>query len=585
MRQSISVSGARANNLQNIDIEIPRDKLTVITGVSGSGKTSLAFDVIFAEGQRKFLESMSSSARRRISIVDKADVDSVKGLSPVIAIQQSRGLSNPRSTVGTMTEISNYLRLLYATVGQAHCPYCNEEIPTKKKDQIAERILALPENTRVELRVPVFKIFRENYEYLFDEIRERGYLHVFINDIRYSLSDEILIDEQKTYRIEVLIDTFVIKNEIDKNVLTSIENANRVGHGPIQLILTDRDKLNSTTIREFYKDFTCSEHYIVQHEFLGYDFSFNHPSSACETCRGLGLYLKAERQLMIKNPRKGLRYCFTSGAEQVLKLYGTSIAKHYNFDLKTPFTKLPGNVKDVIFDGTKGEKIELIRPYANAPNYIMKRFSHSENYVVFDGLINTVDRWFRQSMKEGRKISHGYQYLKRFMREIVCQDCHGGKLRKQKLLITLDDKNIFEFGKIPLSEVNNFLKDIILPDGTDGIISAQIIQEITSRVKLLNDIGLGYININRRATTLSGGEEQRIKLSTQISSELMGMLYVLDEPTIGLHQKDNIRLISTLKKLKEVGNTVIVIEHDLEMINHAEHIIEMGPGPGIHGGS
>ncbi|MFX0091153.1 MAG: excinuclease ABC subunit UvrA [Candidatus Hodarchaeota archaeon] len=574
MRKNISVKGARANNLKNIDIQIPRDELTIVTGVSGSGKTSLAFDVIFGEGQRRFLESMSSYAKGRISQIEKADVDSILGLSPVVAIEQKTGVSNPRSTIGTMTDISSYLRLLFSTVGVSHCPYCHHEVPIKSPSQITERILSLPEGTTLEILAPVFKIYGEEYTFLFDDIRQQGYRRIRINDEPHNNTDKISLNEEKEYKIEVVIDKIVIKKDIYKQLLTSINNAVAVGNGFLQLNVINSEGLEDS-VNEFYQDFMCPTHHILMNELFPFYFSPNVVESACVTCLGIGSYLKSEPFLLIKNRNKSLK----QGAldwSLPRAMYG--LAKHYNFSLDTPFKDLSPELVDIILYGTKGEKFEFIQP-----ENLKWKPPQVGQMVSFEGYINRIDRFYRHYRKKGKIDTANYQWFKKHMVERVCPDCYGTRLKSQRLLVTLQGKNIYELGEMSLENLSDFLHNLSFPKEKHTV-GHQILEEITKRVSLLLEIGLNYLNLNRKAETLSGGENQRIRLSTQIGSELMGMLYVLDEPSIGLHSKDSRKIINTLKRLKNIGNTVIVVEHDLETIRAADYIIELGPGSGRHGG-
>ncbi|MFW9995009.1 MAG: excinuclease ABC subunit UvrA [Candidatus Odinarchaeota archaeon] len=577
MRKAISVKGARANNLKNVDVEIPRDKLTVITGVSGSGKSSLVYDVIFGEAQRKFLESMSSYSRSRVPMVDKADVDSVRGLSPVVAIRQRGGVENPRSTVGTITEISNYLRLLYSTVGRAHCPYCLEEIPTKSTGQIAERVQSLPDGTVIQILAPTYKIYGEDYEYMLEDIRSRGYRRIRIDGQDHKHTDGIELDESRVYRFEVIIDKFVIKRNIYKQLVRAIENAVAMGYGFLQVEILNEKQDDNGKIKEFYEDMGCSEHHMVMNEQLPYHFSFNNPAGSCYYCNGLGTVLKAEKSLIIVNEEKSIN----QGAIDFNWAPFNSLANHYGFSLDTPIKDLPPEIMDIIFYGTRGEKIEMIPDKRFKAAYYNRRIGQK---MPFLGIINVIDRWYRRSRQTGRINVESYDYWKRRMAEKVCPACNGKKLRRQKLLVHVNGKNIHELGELSLNKLEKFLDEIKAPEGKEHVMGP-INAEIKTRLDLLVEIGLGYLNINRRSETLSGGEEQRIRLSTQIGSELMGMLYVLDEPSIGLHQKDCSKVINALKRIRDLGNTVIVVEHDLETINQADHIIEMGPGPGIHGGT
>lgn len=576
MRNTIYVKGARAHNLKNLNVEIPRDKLTVITGVSGSGKTSLAFDVIFGEGQRKFLESMSSYARKRINLVEKADVDSILGLSPVVAIGQKTGFNNPRSTVGTMTDISSYLRLLYATIGVASCPLCSTGIKTKTLSQIADRIQSLPNDTEIIISVPVYKIFNEDYDYMFDEIRSKGYRFLEINGIEHDLSHKIELNENSNHTFFLVIDKIQIKSDMYKRIIKILENAGEMGHGFMRINFVQSESIAKNIIQSFYKDFACLKHNLIHCEQFAYDFSPNIGGSACITCGGLGTYLKAKKELIVINANKTLN----QGAINIsISRMIESLAHHYNFSLDIPLNELPEDIIDIIFYGTKGEKIEYIPP-KDAPKYLADRRG---TMASFGGYISQLDRYYTRLKKQGKLKTGSYEWLKRHMVELPCGDCKGQKLNPLKLLVKINDQSIYEIGQLSIENLKLFIGDITIPD-IKQTIAEPIINEILKRLDLLLDIGLYYLTLNRRSDSLSGGEAQRLKLATQIGSELMGLLYVLDEPSIGLHPRDISKILTTLKQLRDIGNTVIVVEHDLETIKSADHIIELGPGPGIHGG-
>ena len=582
MNQVISIKGARENNLKNLHINIPRDMLTVITGVSGSGKSSLAFDVIYGEGQRKFLESIAIYARRYVPQIKRPDVDIVTGLSPVVAIEQKKGIKNPRSTVGTLTDVYDYLRLLYATIGLTNCPVCNFEFSTKTLKQIADRILTLPEGTKIELLSPVSKFFREDYTFLFDEIRKLGYRKFRIDGEFYDSSENIELDEGREYSIEVVIDKFIVKGDIFKQLITSIEKGIKIGEGFIKIEILNKE-IPEELIFDFYNGLGCPKHHLVMGELLPFYFSYNDSDSACMTCTGLGTYLRAEPYLIIENNAKSIRQGALSNTLlsvrhpfKYMLLY--SLALKYNFSLDTPFKELSKEVTDVIFYGTKGEMIRLVMP-PDSP----KRDINEGKLIGFEGVINQLDRQYLSSRRNRIPGSVDEYIFSKHMAEHICPDCKGTKLKKQRLNVRISGKNIHELGEMPLSELKEFIDDLQVSEDKRRI-ADQIINEIKQRLKLLIDIGLDYLCLNRRSDTISGGESQRIRLSTQISSGLMGMLYVLDEPSIGLHPRDNIKIINTLKKLRDIGNTVIVVEHDMETISQADFVIEIGPGPGIHGG-
>src|SRR5919202_1574766 len=586
MRDTIAVKGAKENNLKNIHVEIPREKLVVLTGLSGSGKSSLAFETIYAEGQRRFLESLDAFSRKFVAQLKKPDVESIYGLSPVISIEQKAISQNPRSTVGTMTDISDYFRVLYTTTGVAHCPYCWQEVPVRTAVQMAEHVLALPQGTVVEIDAPVFKIYGEDYPYLLGEIRSQGYRRLRVDDELIDMSGEVELDEAMTYNLEAVIDTIVVKPEIYKSLLISIQNGLRVGEGFLRFRILTRVALWARVpdLDRFYAGFACPDHYVTMGEMEPFYFSFTVASSACRTCLGLGIYLHVHPDLPVPDKTRSIR----GGAfvPQVFKydknnwttrlLY--SVAQHYGFSLDTPFAELPPEIVDIIFYGTKGERFPIILPEGAT-----KGQEQAGHLFRFDGIINNVERHYRQYRRN--MVAHSWMedYLKKMMVERTCPDCQGTKLKRQRTLVTIGGKNIVEIGDLTLTELKQFLANLPpLPRQRQA--GEQIVHEIIARLDLLLDIGLDYMSLNRKAATLSGGESQRVRLSVQIGSELMGMLYVLDEPSIGLHPRDNRKMIRTLQRLRDTGNTVIVVEHDEETIRAADHIVEVGPGPGAHGG-
>ncbi len=583
MRTTIAVKGAREHNLKNIDVEIPRDKLVVITGLSGSGKSSLAFDTIYAEGQRRFMESLSAYAKRRIAQVKKPDVEFVFGLSPVVSIEQKTGASNPRSTIGTMTDIYDYLRILYSTVGEAHCPYCRQPVPTKTPHQIVEHILAQPPGTPIEISTPIFKFYGEDYNYLFADVRSKGSRRVRVDGELLDISEELDLDESRTYAMQAIVDKVIVQRGSDKPLLASIEHGLRVGEGFLQFRLLDPDRHPNPAA--FYAPFGCAEHHSVWGQMEPVYFTFNDLTSACPTCMGLGTYLKVHPELMVPDKTRSVKgkafipevFKWDPNGWHSRIVY--SMAAHYGIELDAPFSELSPEHVDLLLYGTKGEKFELVLPpgATKGDQYVGRTFR-------FDGFINNVERNYRRFRKEAQQNSQWEEWLKRMMIEHVCADCHGTKLKQQRLLIELNNKNIYELGELPISAVRAFFDQITLPPRQREV-GTQIMREITNRLDLLLGIGLDYLSLNRKATTLSGGEAQRIRLSTQIGSGLMGMLYVLDEPSIGLHPKDTIKVINTLKQLRDIGNSVLVVEHDEETTRAADHIIEVGPGPGVHGGN
>ena len=585
MRQTVAVKGARENNLQNIEVEIPRDQLVVVTGISGSGKSSLAFDTVYAEGQRRFLESMSTYAKRFITQLKKPDVDFVDGLSPVVSIEQKTITMNPRSTVGTMTDLQDFLRMLFATIGVAHCPYCEGEIPIRSHYQILERMLSMPEGTEVEIHAPVFKIYGEDYDYLFDDIRTKGCRHVRIDGVEHDISEEIELDPDQEYDIQVIVDKFFVKKDIDKQVLASLEHAMLVGEGFMRFDVQFPEDTETDAIA-LLEGFGCPKHGVLMAELGPHHFTFNEPTGACVTCSGLGTYLQVHPNLLVPDKSRSIadgafvHQAFNYDPDRWDGRTMYSLAGHYGFDLNVPFADLPENIIDILYHGTHGEEFPILQPEGARP--VEKR--HLGRNIRFDGIITRIDRHYRRYRKQGEAHSGMEEYLRKVMVERTCPDCHGTKLKRQRLLVTIEGQTIHEVGELHFEELRDFLLAITDMPEKQREAGTRVIKELVTRINLLLGIGLDYLNLNRRSATLSGGESQRIRLSTQIGSGLMGMLYVLDEPSIGLHPKDNVKMIETLRKLRDIGNTVIVVEHDESTIRAADHIIELGPGPGIHGG-
>lgn len=583
MRTSIEVQGARENNLQNISLEIPRDQLIVVTGVSGSGKSSLAFDTVYAEGQRRLLASMSSFAKRFIGQLKKPDVDFVNGLSPVVSIDQKTVGSNPRSTVGTMTDISDYLRMLFATLGTPHCPRCEKPVEIRTSYQMTEHLLSLPEGTEVEVRAPVFKIFGEDYEYLLEQIRVNGYRRARINDEVVDLGDHIELDEDTTYTIDAIIDSFVIEKGIDAQVATSLEHGLKLGDGLLSFHITKPKRL-SPKLKAFHKDFGCKDHHMVAGPLHQAQFTFNDPSGACPTCAGIGTSMRVHPKLLVPDPSRSLNDgAFVKAALSNSKdSWGGrilhSMSQHYGIDLDCPYEKLPKKHVDLLLYGTKGEQFEVVLP----PGAKMGQ-QHVGKKIKYNGIVNQLEQHYHWYRKQGTSSAGMEDYLKKVMVEFPCPECEGARLKRTRRLVTVAEKSIYEIGEMHLVQLLDFLQNIN-PTPKQKAVAETILKEVGTRLELLISIGLDYLNLNRGSSTLSGGESQRIRLSSQIGSGLMGMLYVLDEPSIGLHPKDNVKMIQTLKQLRELGNTVIVVEHDDETIRAADHIIEIGPGPGIHGG-
>jgi excinuclease ABC subunit A len=583
MRTTIQVQGARENNLQNIGVEIPRDKLIVVTGVSGSGKSSLAFDTIYAEGQRRLLASMSTFAKRFIGQLKKPDVDFVNGLSPVVSIDQKTVGSNPRSTVGTMTDISDYLRMLFATMGTPHCPLCGEVLAIRSPHQMMEHLLSLPRGIEVEVRAPVYKIHGEDYEYLFEQIRVNGYRRARIDGKPHDLGEHIELSEDEEHSVEAVIDSFVVSPGIDQQVVTSLEHGLKLGDGLLGFHVLGR-KSDDPAVKKFYKEFGCARHRLVAGEMQQVQFTFNDPAGACPTCSGIGTAMRVHPSLLVPDPRRSLNQgAFVHAAMSNnpdswggRQLY--SLAAHYKFSLDTPFKDLAKKHVDVLLYGTKGDQIEVLVP--PGAKYGQQ---HAGKKIKFAGIVNQLEHYYRQYRKQGTSNAGMDEYLKKVMVEYDCPECGGARLKRARRLVTVEGRNLFEIGEMHLAQLLQFLKSI-KPPAKQRAIADIITREVATRLELLIAIGLDYLNLNRRSATLSGGESQRIRLSSQIGSGLMGMLYVLDEPSIGLHPKDNVKMIETLKRLRDLGNTVIVVEHDADTIRSADHVLEIGPGPGVHGG-
>jgi len=580
-RTTVAVQGARVHNLKNISLEIPRDRLVVITGLSGSGKSSLAFDTIYAEGQRRYMESLSSYAKRFVAQVAKPDVDFVFGLSPVISIEQKTIMSNPRSTVGTMTDIAGYLNLLFATIGQSHCPRTGEPTPARSASQILEAILSLPAGTDVELRAPVFKLYGEDLDVVFTEIRKKGCRRIVIDGRPFDLSADTALPEDGE-ALDAIVDRFVVGPQHEKAIRAGIAAALLVGDGLLQLqVGKGATKAEAT---RFYEATTSPTHHFVYGDIGPSYFVFNDPESACRTCGGLGVDKVTHPDLLIPDPQRSLRNgCFVKEAFRYnpdtwdgRMMY--SLAKARRFSLDTPWNELAESVRQAVLYGD--QKIVMTTP----PEAKVTRGDHEGKDVGYTGVARRIERWYRRYRQRGEASSKMEAWLDKVMVEHTCPDCKGARLRPTRLLFTVGGKTIHEMGQLNFDELSAFLATI-RPVGRGADAGRQVLKEIRGRLGLLLGIGLDYLNFNRRSGTLSGGESQRIRLSTQIGSGLMGMLYVLDEPSIGLHPKDNVKMIATLESLRDIGNTVIVVEHDEDTIRAADHIVEMGPGPGVHGGT
>ena len=571
MHTHISVKGARANNLKNIDVEIPRDKLVVLTGLSGSGKSSLAFDTIYAEGQRRYVESLSSYARMFLGQMEKPDVDYIDGLSPAISIDQKTTSKNPRSTVGTVTEIYDYLRLLWARVGTPHCPVCGKEIKQQTVDQIIDQVMALPEATRIQVMAPVIRGKKGEHSKVFEDARKSGYVRVRADGSLYDLSEEIKLDKNKKHNIEVVVDRLVIREDITRRLTDSVEIASNLSGGLvlINVVGEDRDIL-------FSQNYACEDCGVSIEELTPRMFSFNNPFGACPTCTGLGNQLKVDPELIIPNKNLSLieGAITASGwnsikSDGISRMYFEALAKKYKFKLNTPIKDLPEEVINVLLYGTNGEKLTL---YYDQPR------GQGTLYQAFEGICNNLERRYRETQSDAVK-----RELEECMSECPCPTCKGRRLRRESLAVTVGGMDIDAFCKKSVTEELEFIDALELSE-TEMMIAERILKEIKNRLGFLNSVGLQYLTLARSAASLSGGESQRIRLATQIGSSLMGVLYILDEPSIGLHQRDNDKLLATLKHLRDLGNTLLVVEHDEDTMREADYIVDIGPGAGVHGG-
>jgi excinuclease ABC subunit A len=583
VRTTIAVQGARVHNLKNVSVEIPRDSLVVVTGLSGSGKSSLAFDTIYAEGQRRYMESLSSYAKRFVAQVSKPDVDYVFGLSPVISIEQKTLANNPRSTVGTMTDIASYLNLLFATIGQAHCPRTGELTPNRSASQILESILSLPEGAEVELRAPVFKIYGEDLDYVFTEIRKKGCRRLIVDGKPIDLSQPVELDESSVRHMDAVVDKLIVSRKHEKAIKAALSATLLIGDGLMQLDVAKG--ATKADAERFYKSACSPTHHFVYGEIAPEFFVFNNPESACRTCGGLGVDKLTHPELLVPDPQRSIRGgCFVREAFKFNPDTWDgrlifSLATMLGFSLDTPWRDLPESIRNSILYGIEPRKLVLTSP----PEAKVKRDDQEGREVGFGGISRRIERYYRRYRQRGEANSRMEAWLDKVMVEHTCPDCEGARIRATRLLFTIDGKTIYDVGQMNFDELHAFL-GTIKPSGRGADAGRQVLKEIRGRLELLLGIGLDYLNFNRRSGTLSGGESQRIRLSTQIGSGLMGMLYVLDEPSIGLHPKDNVKMIATIESLRDIGNTVLVVEHDEDTIRAADHIVEMGPGPGVHGG-
>ncbi|MCC8079754.1 MAG: excinuclease ABC subunit UvrA [Oscillospiraceae bacterium] len=571
MRDSIFIKGARENNLKNIDVEIPRNALVVLTGLSGSGKSSLAFDTIYAEGQRRYVESLSSYARMFLGQMDKPDVDYIEGLSPAISIDQKTTSRNPRSTVGTVTEIYDYLRLLWARIGIPHCPKCGREIQRQTVDQIVDRIFELGEGAKIQLLAPVVRARKGEHAKVLEDARRSGYVRVRVDGSIYDLSEEIELNKNKKHTIEVVVDRLVVKAENRRRIADSVESASALSGGLVAVA-----DANGENEKLYSQSFACPDCGVSIEELTPRAFSFNNPYGACPVCSGLGVQMRADPELVIPNRSLSISEGAVSvsgwsnaRSDTIARMYYTALAEKYSFSLDTPVCDLPESVINVLLYGTGGEKLDL---------KYERKTGHGVLSQPFEGILTNIERRCRETQSQGSRTE-----LEQYMSEIPCPECRGRRLKREALAVTVGGMGISEFTDLSVTNGLRFIKELNLTP-RERLIAAQIIKEISSRMEFLQSVGLQYLTLSRSSGTLSGGESQRIRLATQIGSSLMGVLYILDEPSIGLHQRDNAKLLATLKNLRDLGNTLIVVEHDEETMRAADHIVDIGPGAGVHGG-
>ncbi|WP_304583812.1 excinuclease ABC subunit UvrA [Acutalibacter muris] len=566
----IEVRGAREHNLKNIDVTIPRDKLVVLTGLSGSGKSSLAFDTIYAEGQRRYVESLSSYARMFLGQMEKPDVDKIDGLSPAISIDQKTTSKNPRSTVGTVTEIYDYLRLLYARIGIPHCPICGREIKQQTIDQIVDQVLALPEKTRLQVLAPVVRGRKGEHVKEFDAARRGGFVRARVDGLLYDLSEPIQLNKNQKHNIEIVVDRLVVREDIRSRLADSLEVASGLTGGMVIVNVIDGEDIT------FSQNYACPEHGVSVDELTPRRFSFNNPFGACKKCTGLGVFMRIDPALILPDKKLSIRKggLKASGwameGSTIATMYMQGLSEHYKFSLDTPIGDLPSEIVDVLLYGTKGEKIKLTR---------MGEYGKGSSYMAaFEGVINNLERRYKETSSNWIKAE-----IETYMSAVPCDECHGKRLSPESLAVTVGGVNIADFCDKSVTEALEFVGALELTE-REKLIAAPIVKEIKSRLGFLQSVGLEYLTLSRSSGTLSGGESQRIRLATQIGSSLMGVLYILDEPSIGLHQRDNSKLLGTLKHLRDLGNTVIVVEHDEETMREADYIVDIGPGAGVHGG-
>ena len=569
-KNEIYIKGAKEHNLKNIDVSIPRDKLVVLTGLSGSGKSSLAFDTIYAEGQRRYVESLSSYARQFLGQMEKPDVELIDGLSPAISIDQKTTSKNPRSTVGTVTEIYDYLRLLYARIGIPHCPKCGKEIKKQTVDQIVDRVMELDPGTKFQILAPVIRGKKGENQKLFETAKKNGFVRVRVDGIIYDLSETITLEKNKKHNIEIVVDRLVVKKDMQKRLTDSLETALNLSNGLVLIDVIDGGEL------VFSQNYACNDCGISMEELAPRMFSFNNPFGACSHCAGLGSLMKINPDLILDR-RKSINEggVLASGwgnvesTESIANMYFTALAEKYHFSLDTPICDLPDEAVDVLLYGTRGEKLDLSyeRSYGTA-----------SYKAAFEGIVRNLERRYQDTSSEFMKAE-----IEKLMTVEDCPECGGKRLRKESLAVTVGGKNIDEVTRMSITQARDFFRSLKLTE-RETTIARLILREINERLGFLVDVGLDYLTLSRSSGTLSGGEAQRIRLATQIGSSLMGVLYILDEPSIGLHQRDNDRLLATLKRLRDLGNTLIVVEHDEDTMYAADHIIDVGPGAGVHGG-
>ncbi len=565
------IKGAREHNLKNVDLEIPRDKLIVFTGISGSGKSSLAFDTIYAEGQRRYVESLSSYARQFLGQMEKPDIDYIEGLSPAISIDQKTTSKNPRSTVGTVTEIYDYLRLLYARIGIPHCPICGREIKQQTVDQIVDQVLSLETGTRIQLLAPIVRGRKGEYVKELESARKSGYVRVRIDGTLYDLAESIRLEKNKKHTIEIVVDRLVVQPDMKGRLSDSIETATSLSGGLLTVDVVGGEEMT------FSQNYSCPEHGFSMEELSPRMFSFNNPFGACPKCTGLGMYMALDPERILPNRSLSIRqgaisasgWSYAEGGT-IAQMYYEGLAVHYGFSLDTPVKDLPKKALDVILYGTKGEKIKMTRKM---------EYGSGEYYTDFEGILNNLQRRYKETQSDWMR-----EELETYMSQVPCPECGGNRLKKESLAVTVGGINIAEFSSKSVSAALSFLDQLELSP-RDHMIGDRILKEIRERLGFLQSVGLEYLTLSRAAGTLSGGESQRIRLATQIGSYLMGVLYILDEPSIGLHQRDNDKLLATLQHLRDLGNTLIVVEHDEDTMRTADWIVDVGPGAGIHGGN